>query len=132
MPSRRAGAMGETGRTQMSAALCALPRAARGQAGGMDAKNEKVVSDTPRTDALFSNDNRFYATVDAKELCAALEKENAELARDKARLDWYFSWNKKPESFVRDYLRGTREQVTLTEWRAIIDAAMQPQPARKD
>lgn len=162
MPSRRAGAMGETGRTQMTAALCALPHAARGQAGGMDAKNEKVSDGAAHspTPWRYTGHGWIMTADEAAEPIAALNfggfreanalyiveavNAHAELARDKARLDWLQHEHCGIEATVADgsYDGAPRRFVFLAdgltlekarhEIRAAIDEAMQPQPARKD
>lgn len=49
----------------------------------------------------------------------------AELERDAARLDWWFSFDKaKQAAFVNQYLIGMREQWSPAKWRDAIDAAM--------
>lgn len=132
----------------------------------MDAKNEKVASDTPRVDAacgfiLESTEehNQSFEVLDGggyvrADFARQVERENAELARDKARLDWLDS---KPEQGVNTLAHESagrrghayvnkrwieRDGGKHAEWdhfhaptvRAAIDAAMamQPQPARKD
>lgn len=50
----------------------------------------------------------------------------AELEKDAARLDWWFSFDKaKQAAFVNQYLIGMREQWSPAKWRDAIDAAME-------
>ena len=56
---------------------------------------------------------------------ATLERENAELAADKARLDWFFGPDEK-YPFLATYMEGVRAGWNVDQWRAAIDAAMHP------
>lgn len=81
------------------------------------------MSDTPRTDAAWSS-GFDPVVVSAAELarrlrerCAELERENAELRKDKKRLDWLTTQNRVDYSI--SYWRKT-DTKTL---RAALDAA---------
>ncbi len=56
---------------------------------------------------------------------APAAKYKAELAAcidDAKRLEWYFNPKRKHVDFMSVYMRGVREEWTVDQWRAAIDA----------
>lgn len=103
----------------------------------MDAKNEKA-GDTPRTDAATEKDAHvltqfaYHDFVDG-DFARGLERENAELARDKAILD--FLCDKSRVYFIHVSAQPSGDTIFYdapTKFRETMLEAMQPQPARKD
>ena len=74
------------------------------------------MSDTPRTDGIISHPKWNFLLSD---LCRELERENAALRADKARLDWFINLDEEDRvKFCRGWYRRTPEEV-----KAAIDAA---------
>lgn len=83
------------------------------------------MSDTPRTDNLIRNPRWNLLLSD---LCRELERENAALREDKARLDWLtnsLGWIVVGEPEADPSQHATEDGTLADAWRAAIDAAMQ-------